>query len=158
MQHWQVCTVWRCSHRSVYEDVPLWVEPGLVLGPTLPGPITPEMGGDTMCSYNTIKEWGFGLTLFVGSLENCDHLAHYRPHVAASSDATAAVSQSAHAPTVWLSLISTHTSAHRVTRPARALSLYSLTLFNLLWLNSNRLEGCQVGRYDLDSGCLCNNL
>ena len=64
--------------------------------------------------------------------------------MAASSDATAAVSQSAHAPTVWLSLISTHTSAHRVTRPAGALSLYSLTLFNLLWLNFNLSEGCQV--------------
>ena len=47
-QHWQVCTVWRCSHRSVYEDVTLWVEPGLVLGPTLPGLITPKMGGDTI--------------------------------------------------------------------------------------------------------------
>ena len=41
---------------SVYEDVTLWVEPGLVLGPTLPGPITPKIGGDSMCLYNTIKE------------------------------------------------------------------------------------------------------
>ena len=77
----------------------------------------------------------------MGSLENCDHLAHYRPHVAASSDATAAVSQSAHVPTVWLSLTNTHTSAHRVTRPARALSLYSLTLFNPVMVKLQSLRG-----------------
>jgi len=73
---------------------------------------------------------------------NCDHLAHYRPHVAASSDATAAVSQSAHAPEVWLSLINTLT----LRNPAGP-GLIPL-FFNLLWLNSNSAS-CLTQQYVL---------
>ena len=58
-QDWQVCTVWRYS-QSVFEHHTLWVEPRHVLGSTPPGPITYQ-NRDTMCSYNMIKEWDFGL-------------------------------------------------------------------------------------------------
>ena len=56
-----------------------------------------KIGGDTMCSYNMIKEWDFGLIVLffiyfffvgrgVGEAErNCDCLAHHRPHITASS-------------------------------------------------------------------------